>query len=246
MRDQVAALVDEARIPAVVAGSAPPSQFATTMAGAHLVLAPLRMRHGEVLGPGSVGIDALVSMTDGIAVFAHAAGSVELDVQPDDADAAALATAHDRATELSARAEELSDRAGRLLVHAEIARLEHAGSGNGTARLVAEAEDAASKAQRTYLDARARAEEAWRVVRGDRSDRGDRRGRSRTLGAGRRRLSPGCARGQEPATRSLRMRRYAALRRSTRVCTSVRRSIGRSFEGYASSTTRSSSSTRSS
>lgn len=164
MRDRVADLVDDARIPAVVAGAAPPSEFAATVAGAHLVLAPLRLRHGDVLGPDQVGIDELVRVIDGVAVFAHAASSVALDVQPDDADAAALAAAHDRATELSARAEELSQRAGGLLVRAEIARLEHAGAGNGSARLVAEAEEAANRAQRTYLDARTRAEEAWRIV----------------------------------------------------------------------------------
>jgi leucyl aminopeptidase (aminopeptidase T) len=122
------------------------------------------LRHGDVLGPDQVGIDELVRVIDGVAVFAHAASSVALDVQPDDADAAALAAAHDRATELSARAEELSHRAGSLLVRAEIARLEHAGAGNGSARLVAEAEEAANRAQRTYLDARTRAEEAWRIV----------------------------------------------------------------------------------
>lgn len=163
-RERVAALVDEARIPAEVAGSAPPEAFAATVAGAHLVLAPLRLRHGEVLGPGEVDLDELVAAIDGVAVFAHAVSSVALDVQPDDAEAAALAAAHDRATELSARAEELSDRAGRLLVAAEIMRMEHAGAANGSVRLVHEAEAAASRAQRVYLDARARAEEAWRVV----------------------------------------------------------------------------------
>ena len=159
---RVAEILHEARIPAEVAGVADAVAFTDTVRESTLVLAPVKVRHGEALGPGDVAIDDLVEDL-GVVVFAHAASQVELDVQPDDANAAGLATATDRATELTVRADELSQRAGTLMVTAEMLRMEHAGE-DPEHPAIAEADAAASRANRTYIDALARADEAWRIV----------------------------------------------------------------------------------
>ena len=167
--ERVAELLADARMPARVAGIARSGDFAQSVGGANLVLAPMRIRQRDALGPGDRSIDDLVAdMANvgdlGVAVFAHTAAPVELDVQPDDANAAAIAIAHDRATELSARADELSQTAGTLMVEAEMLRLGGAPPAAGDGAL-AQADEAAARAHRTYIDALTRADEAWRMAR---------------------------------------------------------------------------------
>lgn len=161
---RVAALINDARLPATVVGTAPASDFHRLSRRADLLFAPVRIRHGQALGPGDVPLDNLVEGL-GVAVFAHAASPFELDVQPDDTDTAAVAAAHDRATALSARADELSQKAATLLVNAELLRIDHESGGGTDAVAVATAHEEAKQAQRTYVDARTRADEAWRLVR---------------------------------------------------------------------------------
>ena len=160
--DRVAAILDDARLPAQVAGAASSEAFVSTVEGASLVFAPMRVRKSGALGPDDVGIDEFAGRLP-VAVFAQAVAEVELDVQPDDDRSAALATAQDRAETLSKRADELNDVAARLMVEAELVRLSNPDSG-GHSTEIADTEKAAAKAQRSYLDARTRADEAWRVV----------------------------------------------------------------------------------
>lgn len=159
----VAGLLDDARIPAKVRGTAAPEKFCKTVAGADLVLAPVRVRQNQSLGPGNVPISELIDGL-GIVVFAHASTAIELDLQPDEGGIALLADAQDRAAELTERAHALSIRAGQLLVEAEILKM-HQGNGGNAHKVLARIEQEASEAQRTYIDARARAEEAWRIAR---------------------------------------------------------------------------------
>ncbi|MDH5521508.1 MAG: amino acid permease, partial [Acidimicrobiia bacterium] len=163
-RERVATLIDEARLSATVVGLASPSDFNRLNRSADLVFAPVRVRHGQPLGPGDRPLEALLPEL-GVSVFAHAATPFELDVQPDDTDLAAVAAAHDRATELSARAEQLSQDAATLVVTAELARIDAQSARAFDPEVVAAAESAARQAQRTYVDARTRADEAWRLVR---------------------------------------------------------------------------------
>jgi hypothetical protein len=162
-RQRVATLIDEARLPATVVGLASPSEFNRLNRSADLVFAPVRVRHGQPLGPGDRPLEALLPEL-GVAVFAHAATPFELDVQPDDTDLAAVAVAHDRASELSARADQLSQEAATLLVTAELARIDAQSGRVPNPEVVATAETAARQAQRTYVDARTRADEAWRSI----------------------------------------------------------------------------------
>ena len=163
-RQRVAELIDQARLPATVVGLASPSEFNRLNRTAGLVFAPVRVRHGQPLGPGDRPLDGLVDGL-GVAVFAHAPSPFELDVQPDDTDLAAVAAAHDRASALSARAEELSQAAATLLVTAELTRMDVQAGRAVDPDAAAAAETAARQAQRTYVDARTRADEAWRLVR---------------------------------------------------------------------------------
>jgi hypothetical protein len=50
------------------------------------------------------------------------------------------------------------------MVEAEILKM-HQGNGGNAHKVLARVEQEASEAQRTYIDARARAEEAWRIAR---------------------------------------------------------------------------------
>ena len=159
----VADLLDDARIPAKVRSMVAPEAFAATMTRSDLVLAPVRIRQNEALGPGDIPIDQLVPKL-GMAVFAHASTAIELDQQPDEGGTALLADAQDRATELTERAHSLSIKAGQLLVEAEVLKM-HQTNGGGAHEMLAKVEQQAAEAQRTYIDARARAEEAWRVAR---------------------------------------------------------------------------------
>ncbi len=158
--DSVARMLDDARIPATVEGQASPDSFTTLAGEADLVLAPLRVRRGSPLGPGDSPVDELVDRLP-VVVFAQAAKDVELDVQPDESEAAALAVAVDRARELTARAEALDHEAGSLMVAAEMNRINAMSSGRDPDRALL---DRAKSAHRAYVDSRTRADEAWRVV----------------------------------------------------------------------------------
>ncbi|MEM7094644.1 MAG: amino acid permease [Actinomycetota bacterium] len=161
---RVAGLLDDARLPVRVAGRAKPSSFVDRAGRASLVFAPMRITKGHAFGPNGVDLDELGEKLP-VVVFAQAVAPVELDVQPDDDRSAALAVAHDRAERLSDRADELSEVAARLMVEAELIRIERPVCIE-TDDAVASADKEAAAAQRAYLDARTRADEAWRVVAG--------------------------------------------------------------------------------
>jgi hypothetical protein len=157
--NRISIQLDEARLPAKVVGSARQEDFAATVSYAELVFAPVRVHKGEPLGPNGTPIDDLIAALP-VVVFAHAAAPVELDLQPDDAASARLAAAQDRAVDLSARADELSQQAGTLMVAAEMMRIESDSEDQG----FAEASAAATAAHRKYLAARSRADVAWNKV----------------------------------------------------------------------------------
>jgi hypothetical protein len=157
--ERVSALLDEARLPVQVGGIADPGAFVSLANDCDLFFGPMRVRRGEIFGPGDSNIDSFAASFP-VALLVQAAAPIELDVQPDDGEIAALAIARDRALKSAARAEELDRAASQLIVDAEMARL--------TLTTDAEVEQAAhtaAAAHRQYLDARARADEAWRIVR---------------------------------------------------------------------------------
>ncbi len=160
--NRVAAQLDDARLPVRVAGGAPRSAFVNRVSGASLVFAPMRVRKGEALGPNGVDLDELGGQLP-VVVFAQAVAPVELDVQPDEDRSAAIAAAQDRASKISERAEQLNEKAALLMVEAELLRIERPECTSDDEAIVA-ADREAADAQRAYLDARTRADEAWRVV----------------------------------------------------------------------------------
>lgn len=161
--DRIAGLIDEARLPIESVRRAEPTAFTTVVSDADLVFAPMRIHRQVALGPCDVPVDELLEALP-VVVFAHAATAVELDIQPDDTDAAAVAAARDRATALSARSDELSQTAGTLLVSVELLRANRPDDDFEIDEAIQAAEHEAERAQRLYLDARTRADEAWRVV----------------------------------------------------------------------------------
>ncbi len=157
--DRITDILEDARLPAVVSGIAGPTEFTHHAATAHLVFAPLRARTSEALGPGNIPIAELLDDLP-ITVFAQAVAPVDLDVQPDLSISAELAVATDRAQALTARAHDLDAEASRLLVDAELTRMD---SDNDPARIT-EAEEKATQAHRDYLDVKSRADQAWRIA----------------------------------------------------------------------------------
>ncbi len=157
--DAVSAALDEARLPVRVRGGVSSDAFLARTGDAALVFAPLRVRSTELLGPGDRPL-AELSAGLGLVVFVHAADEVALDIQPDDSLLALAADARDRAKQAATRAEELDAEAGRLMVDAEMLRIERGSTDPDVEVAVARS----AAAQRRYLDARARADEAWRVV----------------------------------------------------------------------------------
>ncbi len=162
---RVQTILADARLPATVVGIAEANHFLDVAADAQLVLAPLRVRTGSLLGPGDVPI-AELSESLPISLFVQPADEIELDLQPDDSNLSNLAIARDRAQALTARAKLLDARASELVVAAEIARM----TNDSTPETSANSESAgpehhlAADAYRDYLDARSRADEAWRLV----------------------------------------------------------------------------------
>ncbi len=163
-RKRVSSVLAEARLPAQVVGMAKGHEFTARVRGAGMVFAPGEVKQDSVLGPGGEPIRAIINRL-GLAVFLHAPAPFELDIQPDETDLAAVAQAHDRAVALSARAEELSREAATLLVSAELLRIDLTEGRPIDEEIVVQANTDASKAQRIYVDARTRADEAWRQVR---------------------------------------------------------------------------------
>jgi amino acid transporter len=155
---EIAELLEEARMPARVAGVAAADRLTVTLQSADLVFVPLTLRNGVAHGPGGVALGDVVPHLP-LAVFAHNATDIDLDAQPDDGVLAQMAEARDRAESAEARAGALDLEASTLLVAAEVLR-----AGGSEPLEIASAEAAAVSAQRRYLDARARADEAWRLV----------------------------------------------------------------------------------
>ncbi len=158
---QVTALLADARLPATVVGTASVDDFADRVSGARMVFAPLRVSREAILGPGDRPLNEAVDRLP-VTVFAQAAADVQLDAQPDDANMTMLAEATERATEATARANEFDAEASQLLVKAEMLAMEF-GHRVDHPRVV-EAHQKARAAHRRYLDARSRADEAWRLV----------------------------------------------------------------------------------
>ncbi|NNF53331.1 MAG: amino acid permease [Acidimicrobiales bacterium] len=166
--ERVQRLLAEARLPATVVGIVNANDFLAVTADAQLVLAPLRVRTNSLLGPGDVPIVELSDRLP-ITLFVQPADEIELDLQPDDTNLSNLAMARERAQALTDRAKLLDTRAGELLVAAELARMtigenkETAANGN-TADTSPGPNELAASAYRDYVDARSRADEAWRLV----------------------------------------------------------------------------------
>lgn len=174
---RVRTVLDNARIKARVVGvDATADAVRTTQAAATLAFVPLRVRRNQPLGPMETPIEELGSKAP-VTVFVLASDELTIDAEPDDGDLARHAEAVEDAAEAWRRAEELDEEAARLLVEAELLRLEvegsttggttsSAGSGNGHGlshrQRVEEAERAeveAAKAYRRYVELRSRAQE---------------------------------------------------------------------------------------
>lgn len=156
---EVEARLVDARITAKVKSVDTDRSLVDVTAGVGLFIAPLRIRDGIPLGPRDQPLDDVVGQL-GASLFVHVAAPVDIDQQPDEGQATALALLQDRAIELSARSDELSVTAGRLLVDAELARML-----DKTDDEIAAADQSAAAAQRKYVDAKTRADEAWRRAR---------------------------------------------------------------------------------
>ena len=116
-----------------------------------------------MLGPGGTSIDDMVMQLPTV-VFVQHAIETRLDVQPENAEMIALDHAQDRAASASERAHVLDREASSLMVTAELARMSCRDGDAEDERKAKAATAAATAAQRRYLDARARADEAWRLV----------------------------------------------------------------------------------
>ncbi len=162
--ERISGLIDDARIPATIMGTAKPEEFTEKAGTAALVLAPLRVRNQAMLGPGGISIDETVHVLPTV-VFVQHAIETRLDVQPENSEMIALDHAQARAARTSERANALDREASSLMVSAELARINCRDGDAEAERAVKEATAAAAVAQRSYLDARARADEAWRLVR---------------------------------------------------------------------------------
>ncbi len=160
---RVRQLLEDARIPATVVGSVEADSCVEKAGAADFLLAPLRLRKGEALGPGDIPIDQLVGSL-GRVMFVQAAVEVGLDVQPDDNGLAELAEARERAEAATRRAADLDEAASSLMVRAEMLRLDYEATGREPDDALDDAITRSKNAHRQYLDARARADEAWRLV----------------------------------------------------------------------------------
>jgi hypothetical protein len=159
--DRVASLLEAARIEADVVPVDPtPASFTAALSAATLALAPLRVRHGNALGPFDTPLGMLVESLP-LAVMILATEVLALDADPDESQLAELARARDQAGEAVKWVAELDLEAARLLVEAESVRrrAETADADDDQAaleRAAEEAEAAAAAAYRTFVDARTR------------------------------------------------------------------------------------------
>ena len=159
---RVARLLEDARIEAEVVGVEPtPAAFSAALGGATLALAPLRVHRGNAIGPFETPLGMLAESLP-LAVMVLATESLDLDAQPDETKLAELARAADKAKASAKWVAELDTRAAHLLVEEEALRvrlddesLEPAERSDLDQQL-AEVKAAASKAYRSYVDARAR------------------------------------------------------------------------------------------
>jgi amino acid transporter len=163
----VRTVLRDARIDAnVTAAEGSAEAVRASMETATMAFVPLRVRRNEPLGPFDTPIEGLAAGCP-IVVFVLATDELDIDAEPDDSQLARHAQAADEAAEAWRRAEELDDDASRLLVHAELLRLD-LGSADPVADpehrreladAVHRAELEAAKAFRQYTDWRSRAEE---------------------------------------------------------------------------------------
>jgi len=159
---RVARLLEDARIEADVVGVDPtPAAFSSALGSATLALAPLRVHRGNAIGPFETPLGMLMESLP-LAVMILATESLELDAQPDETKLAELARAVDKAGESSRWVAQLDEEAAHLLVEEEALRvrldddrLESTQRVDLEQRLL-EVENAAAKAYRAYVDARAR------------------------------------------------------------------------------------------
>ncbi|MEM9565804.1 MAG: amino acid permease [Actinomycetota bacterium] len=165
--DEVSTTLSNARIKArVVAVDATTDAVRTTQATATMAFVPLRVRRNEPLGPMETPIEQLGAGSP-VTVFVLARDELTIDAEPDDGDLARHAQAVEDAAEAWRRAEELDEEASRLLVQAELLRLEVEGAWTNVHALshrqrVEEAERVeveAAKAYRRYVELRSRAQE---------------------------------------------------------------------------------------
>ncbi len=163
---EVGTILRNARIRARVVGvDASAEAVRSTQAAATMAFVPLRVRRNEPLGPMETPIEQLGAGSP-VTVFVLARDELTIDAEPDDGDLARHAQAVEDAAEAWRRAEELDEEAARLLVQAELVRLEVEAPTNGSSlshrRRVEEAERVeveAAKAYRRYVELRSRAEE---------------------------------------------------------------------------------------
>ncbi len=185
---QVRTVLTNARIRArVVSVEASAKAVKTAQAGSTMAFVPLRVRRNQPLGPMETPIEELGSASP-VTVFVLASDELTIDAEPDDGDLARHAEAVEDAAEAWHRAEELDEEAARLLVQAELLRLEVEGSGPNGVRVTGtetnghglshrrrveaaeRAEIEAAKAYRRYVELRSRAQE--RQARADALDPG--------------------------------------------------------------------------
>jgi amino acid transporter len=165
--DDVRLLLDEARIDArVVPVAATIEAMDAFTESAALAFMPLRVRRKEPLGPLDVPIEQLRGEPS-VTVFVLAIDDLDINVEPDESQLARHAQAVDEVLEARQKAEELDNEAARLLVEAELLRLDldntDPGRDGGRHRELAvavdQAEVAAARAYRRYAEWRTRTEE---------------------------------------------------------------------------------------
>ncbi len=160
---RIEGVLEDARIKAsVIEVDRTPAAFVDALARATLAFAPLRVRRAAATGPFGAPLGMLVESLP-LAVMVLATETLDLDAEPDEGALAELAAATDQAREAKKWVDELDAVAAGLLVAAETLRLELDAVApedtDGRAELqrrVHDAERAATKAYRTYVDARAR------------------------------------------------------------------------------------------
>ena len=163
----VRTVLDNARIDAsVIPVEASDHALRTALEATTMAFLPLRVHRNEPLGPLDKPVESLGADLP-LTVFVLATDELDIDAQPDDSDLARHAQAEDEAAEAWERVRELDESASRLLVEAEVRRLDLNDSDpdrdpDRHRDLTSAAERAdveAAQAYRRYVDWRSRAEE---------------------------------------------------------------------------------------